>query len=947
MPPTLRPTYRRAEAHAHRLPALTPLALLFVVLVAACGLKAGRLAPPEPPSRTLVVPGPAELTTYDNGITVLVVPDPHATTVRVELQLRVGSRDEPSDKPGLATFVGHLLQELPSGEPGSPSIATQAYASALEVESIVSPDETRYSAVATPDDLAMLVQHAARRLSPNCATIEDASFAHVAELLRVQHQRDSMRLDTTRASEVVAAVYPADHPYGPRHRTTIAAPDFSREEVCAFIDEHVTSDRAAVVVTGDVDPDLSRELLAQVLGPVPARQAIPRAPVAALAPATERIVLTPEVGHAQAFVLFSTPAAGDRDETAAKAAWRTIELSVALALQQKFDDGASVSFVDLGGAAAPLPGLVVQARDNFELEPILDEVFASIDLMFSMPLDPAALDRVVDSQRLQLIDGLANTRRQSSIYSRYLRQGAASAWVGDDLTKLASLHAAEVQAAGQRLFGRDRATLVIVRPAKVLAPAPLTFNPRAFRPTSPTVAAVAAMDPETSFQPSRAYVRSGELSGKEFTLDNGMKVILARSSVLPVMDARIVIDAGILHTRRLPDVAPLASELYHPLEWQALPALQFFGQAGGSLRDDTGLLHTTMAARGLSIYFDFMLSSLAHHVIYKEYAEARFERWQETAVHAPVAPHDARARLRAGIILDALYGEEHAFAQQLGVPQNLAAVTKRQPEAFHNQHYRAARSTLVVTGGIDLQRVETRIRMLFEHSPDQDMPVRWSTGGTSPRLEIPPIEPQWGLAITEVDEAAAHTQLTVVYPFGRVHGPHHASLLVLAQLLQQQVDAVASTMQTDSGVEVILQSDPPMLAITTTVPNERAGEHLATLQAAILAVAQGPDFLARFALAQRYVLAALARDQGNPHRLAERFMSIAQYGGSVDDFYGIAQDVATLAPEELQKQSDLRLPGHAVYIVHGPTQGVDNVTTHNNLRLIRRVPSTDSAATRQ
>ena len=73
--------------------------LLCAVLATACTRSTqGKTAELPKPNRELQVPGQGFLKTFDNGLTLFVVPDPFTRLVQFDVRQNVGSREDPPGK---------------------------------------------------------------------------------------------------------------------------------------------------------------------------------------------------------------------------------------------------------------------------------------------------------------------------------------------------------------------------------------------------------------------------------------------------------------------------------------------------------------------------------------------------------------------------------------------------------------------------------------------------------------------------------------------------------------------------------------------------------------------------------------------------------------------------------------------------------------------------------
>src|SRR5687767_7793651 len=86
---------------------------------AVCTLVTAVACAPPPPKYEMKLP---ELhAKVDNGMRIIVLPDPTTDLVEVDVRYEVGSNEDPEGKAGLAHFVEHLMFQLrPAGSDKPP-----------------------------------------------------------------------------------------------------------------------------------------------------------------------------------------------------------------------------------------------------------------------------------------------------------------------------------------------------------------------------------------------------------------------------------------------------------------------------------------------------------------------------------------------------------------------------------------------------------------------------------------------------------------------------------------------------------------------------------------------------------------------------------------------------------------------------------------------------------
>ena len=111
-------TFMNRIVHAARSRRLPPLMVSVVLFLLSTTLPAAPGASPEPPKKLTSVEGITEYR-LDNGLRVLLFPEPTRPKVTVNLTIFVGSRNEGYGETGMAHLLEHMLFK---GTPTHPDI---------------------------------------------------------------------------------------------------------------------------------------------------------------------------------------------------------------------------------------------------------------------------------------------------------------------------------------------------------------------------------------------------------------------------------------------------------------------------------------------------------------------------------------------------------------------------------------------------------------------------------------------------------------------------------------------------------------------------------------------------------------------------------------------------------------------------------------------------------
>lgn len=216
--------------------------------------------------------------TFDNGLRLVVNPDPVAPGVAVNLWYQVGSRDEVLGRTGFAHLFEHLMfQGTWTGvESGEHLAAIQAAGGTANATT--SFDRTNYFETVHPGALELALWLEAQRMEH--LKVDKVNLDTQRDVVKEEKRQ---RYDNVPYGETLQALfdltYPAEHPYGHTPIGSMADLDAAAlEDVQAFHDLHYSPANAILVLAGAVSVDQAIELAGGHLGhvaptPVQPRQA--------------------------------------------------------------------------------------------------------------------------------------------------------------------------------------------------------------------------------------------------------------------------------------------------------------------------------------------------------------------------------------------------------------------------------------------------------------------------------------------------------------------------------------------------------------------------------------------------------------------------------------------------------------------------------------------------
>ena len=329
-------------------------------------------------------------------------------------------------------------------------------------------------------------------------------------------------------------------------------------------------------------------------------------------------------------------------------------------------------------------------------------------------------------------------------------------------------------------------------------------------------------------------------------------------------------------------------------------------------------------------------------MVQAEYGAGVLEGWKEFRKKQLDKTFVRQAAARSNAFSQALYGKGHPHVRQaIDDPKKLRALTLREIEDFRAKHYRAANTTLIVTGGFDLQLTLKYIESFFGAPVLRDARSTWNQPKqTAKRLAAPEPRPGAIRHFTEIDGERAQTDVTIAYPLATAYGKDHAALAVMADMLNFAVSAVRQTLGASYGVYARLDTARPRIEIGGSLDSARAGEGLAAIRAAVQALRDGREFDRQFAFARRNVLKQMLNAQADARLLAGQLAQAVRAGQDAEYFVTLAREVATLEPAEVKAQFERVLRDErSVTLIQGPAEGIQDVIERNEITNAKVLPT--------
>ncbi|MDH3988430.1 MAG: insulinase family protein, partial [Gammaproteobacteria bacterium] len=470
-----------------------------------------------------------EMFTLENGLTTIVHPDHSTPTVYVGIWYGVGSKDEPEGKTGFAHLFEHLMFQGTENREGE-YFTPFTEAGATGMNGTTSEDRTNYYATVPTGALDMALWMESDRMSHLLGAVTQDALDEQRGVVQNEKRQGENRPYSGVYDRVRLGIYPVGHPY--RHSIIGSMEDLdaaSLDDVHEWFNEYYGASNAVLVLSGDIDVEAAKEKVTHYFSGAPAgvplvkpQQWIPEIRE------NRKEVIYDRVGQTRISRNWVLPNMNDRDTTIMYLVNETLVGNKNAPLQKILVDDLQLATDVRGGAHGRAIsgeyGLTINLRPGVDPE----QVIAIVDEVVADYLEDGPDADILENAKLGVNMYMLGSMESKSTVGRMLAEG-----------QLYSNDPLQIKKEIAWLNGATKDDLVE------------TANRWLTRGYfEATVLPFPEYDSGDDPVDRSAVPAVTEVSGIEFpeihtaTLDNGMKVVVAPSGDLPLIDVAIRIGTG-------------------------------------------------------------------------------------------------------------------------------------------------------------------------------------------------------------------------------------------------------------------------------------------------------------------------------------------------------------------------------------------------------------------
>jgi zinc protease len=678
--------------------------------VACCALLAftplldgAALAASADPLARLEIDIPATKFVLGNGLTVVVHEDHRAPLVAVHIWYHVGSKDEPPGKTGFAHLFEHLMFNGSEHYNDDFFKATHKIG-ATDQNGTTNNDRTNYFQTVPREALDSILWLESDRMGHLLGVVDQARLDEQRAVVKNEKRQ---RLDNApygQAWELITrGTTPSGHPYD--HLTIGSMADLdaaSLEDVKQWFRAYYGPSNAVLVLAGDITPEEARVKAEKFFGDIP-----PGAPVSRPSSwivkrtGTVRDTAYDRVAQARLYRVWNTPEYASPDGTYLQflagllARSPNSRLHKRLVIEEQLATAVSAEVDDreIGGqfliTADVKPGV-----DIAQVERVVEE---EIQRLIARGPTQAEMARV----RATTLSSIARALESIAVKANFLAEsttylGRPDGWKAE-LARFKGATASDIQRVTRTWLGDGDYVLHVLPFGQWTA-----GSSHADRSSMPLPGAAAA----PTFP-----------DAERVTLSNGMKLIVARRTGVPVVNFMMLVRTGV--PEDFAQIRPGTGRLAMNLLDEGTE-----NRTREQIADTLGALGATLVSGGGDETSFVTLSALkpavrealavyADVVMRPSFAQPELDRVRSQLMATIAATKDDAEGAAQRVLPSLLFGPASPYGRIVLEP-SLQSIDRAQIAAFHRRWFHPNNVTLIVTGDMTVEEAREHIEAAFK-----------------------------------------------------------------------------------------------------------------------------------------------------------------------------------------------------------------------------------------
>ncbi|MCF7794729.1 MAG: insulinase family protein [Melioribacteraceae bacterium] len=654
----------------------------------------------------------------DNGLTLIVHEDHKAPIVAVNVWYHVGSKNEKVGKTGFAHLFEHLMFN------GSENFDDDYFqvmerVGATDLNGTTNNDRTNYfqNVPTSAVDLALWME--SDRMGHLLGAVTQEKLDEQRGVVQNEKRQGENQPYAVANELITKGTYPAGHPYS---WTVIGSMEdldaASLDDVHEWFKTYYGAANAVLVVAGDITPEIAKEKVEKYFGDIPSGPPIAKFDTyISKMDQPKRQIAQDRVPQARIYKVWNVPEWGNEELAYLDLASDVLSAGKSSRLYKRlvYDEqiATDVAAYYSGGEIGSQFTIRATAKPGGNLNEVEKAIDEELQRFLNEGPTQTELDRVKTRHIAGFVRGIERIGGfggKSDILAQSLVYGGDPERYKKYLGYVAYSTVDDIKSASNKWLDDGVYTLEI--------------NPFP-KYTELPVGADRSKLPETGTPPDVSFPEVSKA-----TLSNGLKVMLAQRSSVPLVNFNLLFDAGYASDQfGIPGTAGLAMSMLDEGtdKMNSLEISETLDELGATLGSGSNLDMSTVAMSALKDKIDQSLDLYTDVILNPSFPEAELERLRKERLaqiqREKSSPIQMGLRTFPGII----YGKDHAYGLPFsgtGYEETVVKISRDDLVKFHDTWFKPNNATLVVTGDISMDELLPKLESHFGEWEEGEVPVK-------------------------------------------------------------------------------------------------------------------------------------------------------------------------------------------------------------------------------
>ncbi len=644
----------------------------------------------------------------DNGLTVIIHEDHKAPVAAVNIWYHVGSKNEKPGKTGFAHLFEHLMFT------GSENFKDNYFQAmerigATDLNGTTNSDRTNYFENVPISALDIALWMESDRMGHLLGSVDQARLDQQRGVVQNEKRQYEDQPYGKTDELITKSTYPAGHPYA---TTVIGSMEdlnaASLDDVKEWFKTYYGPSNVVLVVAGDVNTQDALEKVKKYFGDIPAGPPTAKQKTwIAQRSGSQLQVIQDRVPQPRIFKVWNVPEWGSNEATQLDLLTSILTSGKTSRLYKRFvyDEQVATgiySYIDdkeVGGQFY-IDALLKPGQDVNKISKEIDEEVAKI---LQTGLTKKELEKAKTEYSANFIRGIERIGGfggKSDILARSMTFKGSPDYYKVVLSQVKDATIEDIQNTAKKWLSDGVYELDVLPFA--------TYS-------------VTGKDADRTHMPEEGTAPEVKFPAiQQFQLSNGLKVLLAERHSIPVVNCRLIVDAGYAADQNaIPGTAMLAMGMIDEgtKNRTALQISDDLNSLGARLGAYSSLDNSIFSLSALKSNLDASLnifSDVILNPIFPEEDLSRLKKEQIVNIQQEKAnPVSMAIRVLPGL----LYGNKHAYGNPLtgsGFESTVEKISRNDLVKFYNDWFKPNNATLIIVGDITENEIKPKLEKLFK-----------------------------------------------------------------------------------------------------------------------------------------------------------------------------------------------------------------------------------------